>query len=225
MRSAIAGDDSFAGKHDLVFNMWSHLVGGPGVFKDVTDLICLPATQPAPQSAIDRVIRRLRDERQKLVDWLEAAQQHAGLVVSTGEVWLNEFLFPQVQSVQATELGDGALHCPQQVTLLALRGTYILCRLIKARLLYALAPARHCDLEVECQNLAQRVMRLREDLALDKSRGLVGSFFMSQSAWVAEGILKTRASWSESWSGDGTIARWRFEAWCRAIGRKFPIIE
>lgn len=227
MHAAISSDESFAGQHDLVFTLWSHLVGGPGLFMETTALICSSSGQPPPPQAIEEVIRRLLRDRQSLLDWLGAAQRHLGLRLDDqGETYLDNSIFSPVHATammldRSGSNTSGVTGSSQTITLLALRGTYILARIIKARLLFALAPARFHALEVECQNLAERVLELREYLT-EEDGGLVGNFFMSQSSWIAKGILETRRSWSEGWDNDGTIEKWKFRAWCKAIGRKCP---
>ena len=102
----------------------------------------------------------------------------------------------------------------------ALWGTYVLCRILKARLLVALSPVRFHSLEAECQNLAGRILGLRRALTKDNGEQLRDHLFISQSIWIAKGIVETKNIWCERQEArDAMIEKWKFEAWCKAIGR------
>ena len=194
--------------------LWGHLVGGPEVFKMTTDLVC--SAIPPPQRAINDLINRLLRARARLLDWLSMARQRMGLSVEVEpEEWRDAAVFP-LAGERCPGYGDG--------TQLALRGTYTTCRILKARLLVALAPARFRHLEAECQELAARIMSLGEQPTHGYVSGsIVGSLFMSQSSWIAQAIVETKAIWGEGDCGNGGMIEARkFEAWCAAIGRKLP---
>ncbi|KAK3370800.1 hypothetical protein B0T24DRAFT_300131 [Lasiosphaeria ovina] len=215
LRAAISGDASLARQMDLVLALWGHLVGGPHVFEMTTALVCAPS--PPPQGVVDDLVERLLGDRARLLVWLGMAQQRIGLRMhgsyEDDEMARDVSAFPAGED----ESEDDGTH-------LALRGTYTTCRILKARLLVALAPARFRHLEAECQELAGRVMRLgdQQPSAGRVSGSLVGSLFMSQSSWIAKAIVETRDVWAAESAGSGMIERAKFEAWCRAIGRKVP---
>jgi len=212
MYAAIRGDESLAEYTDLVLALWGHLVDGPAIFKMTTDLVCSP-TSP-PQSAIDDLIRRILRDWAMLFEWLCMAQNRIGLpfAVMKSE-WRDAAVFP----LSGDELRDW--------TQLALRGTYATCRMLKARLLVALAPARFRHLEGEAQELAERILSLDSDTLPASGilgHGLVGSLFVSQSSWLARAIVETKDVWVEGLDvcPDGMVERSKFEAWCAGMGRK-----
>jgi hypothetical protein len=212
MREAISNDESLRDQTELVFILWSGLAHGPGLFKEVTDLIFSP-TAPS-QAVIDDLIDRLVRDRNFLLCWLLEAQHNSKDKALEG--WEDGPAFPEAS------LDNGQLN-PGHITQLALRGTYTMCRILKARLLYALAPAQFQHLEAECQDLAERILDLRDEVAKGGGNKLVDSLFMSQSIWIAEGIVRTREAWSSEYiTEDGMIDRWKFVVWCRAIRRKIP---
>jgi len=212
MYAAIRRDESLAEYMDLVLGLWGHLVGGPTIFKMTTDLVC--SAPPPPQNAIDDLICQITRDWSMLFEWLCMAQNRIGLpsAVMKSE-WRDAAVFP----LSGDHLGDG--------TQLALRGTYATCRMLKARLLVALAPARFRHLEEEAQELAARILSLgAETLPAPGIPGhdLVGSLFVSQSSWLARAIVETKDAWAERLGLDGMVERSKFQAWCAAMGRRLP---
>ncbi|KAK3350236.1 hypothetical protein B0T25DRAFT_262523 [Lasiosphaeria hispida] len=203
LHTAILNDTSLAPQADLVLALWGQLVSGPEIFKRTTDLIC--AAVPPSQTAIDEVIDRILRDRASLAKWLCMAQQRLGLPIEGSAA-----VFP-LGSLDATQL--------------ALRGTYATCTILKGRLLVALAPVRFRQVEIECQEMATRIMSLGDQSAGGYiGGGLVGSLLMSQGSWIALAIVKTKMIWEEETqeSGGGMIERMKFEAWCDAMGRTLP---
>lgn len=112
-----------------------------------------------------------------------------------------------------------------QVNPLEIEGTLILCRLMKLRLLFALAPARFSAMEVESQDLASLVMNLDKQLSEQKEGRVMGGLFMSQTTWIARATLETCDMWKTAVESKGMIAKWKFEAWCNAMGRRINISD
>mgnify|MGYP001256619078 FL=1 len=210
IRSVIHSDDSLSDHKDLAIALWGHLVNGPGRFKEVTDAIS--SATPPSQSEIDGIIRRLQFDRDRLLGWLTMAGTLPDLQGIQPEADQYGFMFPR--HLCKTN--------PNHNSRLALWGTYVMCRILKSRLLVAMAPRRFSTLEVECQHLVSRIMSLRQ--MTSTGEGLVDTLFVSQSTWMAGGILATRDSWSEKHlnAGDGMIDRRRFHEWCVSIGRVCP---
>jgi hypothetical protein len=66
-------------------------------------------------------------------------------------------------------------------------------------------------------------MSLRQNSTKDDSESLIRNLFISQSTWIAKGTVETKEIWSEGWEDrEGVMEKWKFEAWCRAMGRKLP---
>lgn len=215
MHSAISHDESFADQKDLIFSLWSYLVHGPQLFMETTDMIL--SHDPPSQILIENLITRLEKSRNGLSWWLGQARKRTCSEVAEVELCGDGLALPWPKP----EVGKLS---PAYVTQLALRGTYTMCYILKARLLYSLAPSRFRYLEIECQNLASRIINTMQDSTRDTEGAVVGSLFMSQSTWIAKGILQTKDTWSQGWEGhQGMIEKWKYEAWCRAIGRKSPL--
>ncbi|KAK5651431.1 hypothetical protein OQA88_12519 [Cercophora sp. LCS_1] len=206
LRDAVLRDESLAGHVDLVLPLWEHLVGGPSHFKRTTDMIC--SDLMPHRDGVDDLIDCLETARDQLLEWLVLAQQRIGLWNEDvgGPAWRDVAVFPP----------DDASGGDDDGTSLAFRGTYATCRMLKARLLVALAPGRFHHLETEAQELAARVMSLEER---NRGRGsLVASLFMSQGAWIAKSIVESRDVWSGiHCSGEGMVERWKFEAWASNV--------
>lgn len=216
MLSAIHRDESLAQQRDLVLGLWSHLVGGPQRFKEVTDLISSPT--PPAQSAIDDLVEQILEERDALVYWVKVARRRS----NSPEEELEEGRYGAIFPRPPLEEGRPSSECATQ---LALLGTYLACRLVKSRLLVALSPSRFRGLEVECQYLAGRIMSLRLTPPENDGERLLQTLFISQSCWMAKGIVETKKSWGEEQEHQGPmIEKWKFEAWCNAIGRKFTTV-
>ena len=117
---------------------------------------------------------------------------------------------------------EGSRTKPKNVVLLALQGTWTMCYILKSRLLFALAPSRFPNIELECQELAGRIMRLAQDMRHEEGGMLICSLYMAQSTWIAKGIIDTSVAWGEALDGrGGMLERKKFEDWCRAIGKVF----
>jgi hypothetical protein len=222
IQSVIQDDPTLAHLQDLSLAIWSHIVTGPGKFKAVTDMV-LASTPPSP-SVRETIIGYLQQDRTSLVNWMEHAKERPGMRdndFETDDVY--GILFPRLAFEQRHASVD-------RVTRLSLWGTNIMCRILKTRLLVAMAPARFRALEDECQYLAAKVVSLDQVAAAsDMGTGIGGvlkTAFVSQNTWIVRGVIDTKDTWSQQEEGkeseDKMIDKWKFEAWCQAIGRKFP---
>ncbi len=213
MHSAISKDESLAEQQDLVLGLWGHLVDGPKKFKQVTNLVMSPT--PPTQSVVDGLIEEILETRGHLQYWAGIAQDQPSLLSAELEICKQGTIF--VRPIFHRGIGSS-----QHITQLALWGTYLLCRILKGRLLVALSPVRFHHLEAECQDLAGRIMGLRKALTKDESEQLLNHLLISQSIWIAKGIVGTEDIWRESRETENSmIEKWKFEAWCKAIGRNF----
>ncbi|KIH93170.1 hypothetical protein SPBR_02488 [Sporothrix brasiliensis 5110] len=255
LRSAILDDPALTPVQDLSLAMWSHIVTGPAKFKTVTDLVmAAPALRAPDPRARDAIIAHLLADRASLVGWMDRAMRHPAICDDDfeaddvyGIVFTRLTTGTRGSTGERRNADDKRAHCRlDRVTQLSLWGTNIVCRILKSRLLVAMAPARFRALETECQYLAARVMQLDAGAAAaaaNKSSG-VGSglgdvlktSFVSQNTWIVRGVLETKDIWGQDGDvrgdgngggkGDGAedkmIEKWKFEAWCRAIGRTLP---
>ncbi len=113
-----------------------------------------------------------------------------------------------------------------------IQGTLILCRLMKTRLLFSLAPAQFCAMEMESQKLARQVLDLERHLGEHQDDWILGGLFMSQTIWIARATMETHGIWMRGLARDepqadaphgGMIAQWKFNAWCHAMGRRVGV--
>ncbi|CAK7221127.1 hypothetical protein SBRCBS47491_004421 [Sporothrix bragantina] len=230
MRSVIREDPPLVHLQDLSVAIWSHIVTGPGKFKAVTDIISGP--KPPHQGTRETIILYLLGDRASLVGWMERAKRVPGLRNEDFEIGDYGIMFPHL----ASENGDGGDHIElDRMTRLSLWGTNIMCRILKTRLLIAMAPSRFRALEEECQYLAAKVKALDEAAAASKHTGsglgngmggLLQTAFISQNSWIVQGVMETKEIWADvsdekdEYGNDKMIEKWKFDAWCKAIGRK-----
>lgn len=120
----------------------------------------------------------------------------------------------------------GEASSEQRITWKVLQGTYLLCCLVKTRLLFAMAPSRFPELESICQSLAQEAMSVAAQSNRDEKNRLIGGLFMSEIGWVAKSVVETADIWMDSLPesntdqrDNGMIEQWRFNEWCIAMRR------
>ncbi|KAL1905116.1 hypothetical protein Sste5344_009167 [Sporothrix stenoceras] len=210
MRTVIRNDASLVHLRDISLDIWNQIVTGPRKFKAVTDAIASPT--PLDRVALDTIIQHLMEDRASLLGWMERAKQIPGLRDGDFEVDEYGIIFPR----PSFERDDSS---PDRVTFLALWGTNIMCRILKTRLLVAMAPAWFRTLELECQYLAAKIVSLDQITTANNSsrKGVLQTSFISQSTWIVKGVIETKDIWAEGQDSDGgenMIETWKFEAWC-----------
>lgn len=212
MRSAVLDDKLWTGERELVVMLWSSLVNLPTVFQDATDLL-LSSRAPTPAET-EVVIERLARTRQNLIQWLAMLRESTPEIISAFE----EFSYGLAKLVAGPGGHKIGRHHLNQ---LALRGTYAVCRMIKSRLLFALDPVRFHGLEAEAQAIAHIVSNVHLENLHVQSERLSWDMLMSQSMWVAKGVIDTKELWADDYTNHtGMIESWKFEMWNRAIGRR-----
>ena len=211
IKRAILRDETFDTHQDLMSMLWSALTIAPRLFRDTTRIVV--ADQLISQVDIEAVIEELVIARSNLIQWQILAEKKATMSC-IGLEWCGDGVAVRWPSFTNTKC-DSVFKVQ-----LAMYGTYAMCRIFKARLLYSLDPARFQYLEDESQALAKRVMEMEHQSNNEKNRN-IWSLFMSQSTWIAKSIIETKITWKiETHCGKGTIGRSKFEAWCSAIGRR-----
>ncbi|KAH8817370.1 hypothetical protein F5884DRAFT_779171 [Xylogone sp. PMI_703] len=205
----------------LFMMMWGPLSNGPNLFKAVEDFLSNPAIDQ--HATYEDLIRRLCSENEHLKAWLIFAEQYQ--YGSAGE-W-QSLLHNTTVLLQNCKTVKGSPD--QHVGWRVLQGTFLLCCLIKTRLLFALSPSRFPELEITCQELAREAVSMSTDYASYQDERLIYGLFMAEVVWMAEAVIETKEAWSESPKDihlrqdqgyPGTIEKWKFEAWCRAMGRQ-----
>jgi hypothetical protein len=213
IREAVHEDATLANDKELALALWGGLIELPRLFKDTTALLLAPCRPP--QKVIDNVIERLLAKRKNLMIWLTLIRKNP--IVKQGGLIDDDYgVLVFSPDFDYKTMG------PWCLTRLALRGTYAVCRMVKSRLLYAISPKEFGYLEVESQNIASRILSLKDEMASCKDSSLVWNQFMAQGSWIAKGIVETKGIWAEKQEkNDDMLERWKFEKWNEVIGRKF----
>lgn len=214
MHAAIHSDPSIPqDQRDLVYELWSHIVHGPNNFVQIASLI-LSSTPPSNQ-AIESAVRCLQRDEDHLRRWLGMARD-LELVGSAAERH-GVFFTPSLWSGGACNSPLERILCP------VLQGTFLMCCIIKARLLASISPGRFHYAELECQALAHEILTLEADPNVYKDGGIFVGLFLSQTLWVARAIRDTKDLWASSLAEytagttagtDTMIESWKFQQWC-----------
>ncbi|KAL7934125.1 hypothetical protein V8C35DRAFT_322224 [Trichoderma chlorosporum] len=212
IREAISEELTLTNDKEFALALWGGLIEMPRLFKRTTELLLSPC--PPSQKDIDDFVEQLLAKRKNLMMWLTSIRKRPlSEKVDLHEDDYGVLVFPS--DFDYRELG------PWCLTRLALRGTYAVCRMVKSRLLYALAPAKFHDLEVEAQDIAHRILSLEEEMASFKDSSLIWNQFMAQGSWIAKGIAETKNAWGEEGEGhEGMLSKSKFVKWNEVIGRK-----
>ncbi|KAL7923504.1 hypothetical protein ACQKWADRAFT_320131 [Trichoderma austrokoningii] len=192
---SILSDEYFSNYRDIITCLWTHLVWGPNHFKWATDMI-IATEAPSPQKYA-ALIEDMMSRNESLLALTDCLQQRPAAADGRNEV--------------------------AQVNPLEIEGTLTICRLIMLRLLFALDPARFSALEDESQSLASQIMYFDKQLSEEKEGRIMGGLFMSQTTWIARATIETYDVWKTEVESKGMIAKWKFEAWCCAMGRRIDV--
>lgn len=201
----------------IVIKLWRTLGKGPNLFKEAADIILDPTS--ASPDVIEDLIQRLIEEHERLQEWLSLAVQYQyGSRIYRGQ---------DLDYRAADLLRDyniGLLSSEEHITWRVLQGTFLVCYLIKFRMLFALAPSRFPGLEADCQTLARDIIDVAAKFTSDEKEILVDGLFMSEIVWAARAVIETKDIWSENpmevtsdLNLNKTIDSWRFVAWCAAL--------
>ncbi|KAL7933150.1 hypothetical protein V8C35DRAFT_305066 [Trichoderma chlorosporum] len=213
MRAAIHNDPSIpAEQRNLVYELWRHIVAGPNIFIQVADLILSPT--PPSEGDIEYAIESLQRDQAHLKVWLGLARD-LELVGNAAERHGN-FFSPSVWSRSACADAPDPPLCP------ILHGTFLMCYILKARLLSSISPSRFCSAEAECQALAHEILCLQEDQSVRDDGGIMARLFLTQTVQIAGAIRDTQDLWkantiertTDCGSRRTTIETWKFENWC-----------
>ncbi|KAI5459424.1 hypothetical protein BGZ63DRAFT_391009 [Mariannaea sp. PMI_226] len=222
IRDAIRNDPMMLPERaQVVMELWARLGKLPNIFNEAEGLILYP--QLAAPGARERLITSLLRERDHLKSWVKLAQKYLHDTEMNGNRHSDYEASP---FAGWNNIDTTALRSP--IACRILQGTYVLCNLVKTRTLFALSPSRFPELEATCQTLAQDALSMAEEAAHCENEILIGGLFMSEVSWMANAVIATKDIWNQN-SGPrrnvdradkGTIESWKFEAWCRAMGRR-----
>ena len=204
----------------LVIELWAGLGKGPNLFRAVEDLVRSSLASPPGRESL---IRDLIHEQEHLKEWLVLAE-----IYQYGSARNLQRSLAHGAMALIRDYKSGRVPPEQQVTWRVLQGTYLLCLLVKSRLLYALSPGAFPELEASCQQVAHEVRTLVANSVKSADERLTGGLFTSEIVWVADSVIETSDAWRpgpaetsiERARGDnGMIERWKIDAWCKAMGR------
>ncbi|KAL6879143.1 hypothetical protein J3F83DRAFT_725226 [Trichoderma novae-zelandiae] len=211
LREAVSEDTTLTNDREFALALWGGLIQMPRLFKDTTKLLL--SSRPPSCTEVDDLTERLLAKRRNLILWLSLVRKKP--IMQAGGLREDDYgVLVYSSDFDYRKLG------PWCLTRLALRGTYAVCRMVKSRLLYAISPSKFHDLEVEAQEIAHRILHLKEEMASSKESSLLWNQFMAQGSWIAKAIVETKEAWGEKEGRQGMISRWKFEEWNKAIGRK-----
>ncbi|KAM0252118.1 hypothetical protein ACHAQJ_007858 [Trichoderma viride] len=212
MHAAIHSDPSIPPEErNLVYELWRHIVNGPNIYIQVADLVLSPISPS--EDDIERAIACLQRDQEHLKMWLGLAR---GLeLIGSAAERHGVFFTPSLWS------GSACSNPPERILCPVLQGTFLMCYILKARLLSSLSPSRFYGAEAECQALAHEILRLEADPSVYEDGGIFAGLFLAQTVWVAAAIRNTKDLWEVTMVdctagyGDGraTIEAWKFEKW------------
>lgn len=214
---------SSPGLADSVLDVWSHIVNLPALFKETTDLVL--SSRPSVQVTVQGIINRLVNDLAILDLRLDAIRERR-VFHEDGDIR------SAASTINPTASGNNDFLRPgQNQPWPVLKANYVMCWLIRARLLSALSPFHFHILESKCQAWSKETVRWRVDSSKLVQWGLLGGLYMFQSVCVANSIIYTKEIWADGWTNTmnkyianqenrGMIEKWKYKAWCQKIGRK-----
>ena len=170
----------------------------PGIFKDTTAVIC-------NNNQLDFLkLRALFGAHELLAD-------------------LGSWLCKYTDIIFLSRDGPAGFHSHEMRS--DIMSTYLSCRMIVTRLLAALSTEELASMEEEAQQLASQTFELER---VTTAVSPFASLLLAQAVAVAHSIRSTAEEWKINLSMDGNrdrgtnliIERWKFEHWCRLLGRK-----
>lgn len=202
--------------------IWSQLADGPNTFREVAQLV---RNRSMTERRV-RLVAKLLAEQERLKEWAMSAEHY--LYGTKSSEWKG---FVDCAS-RMLKRGKNKSAFQKSVTWSVLQGTFLLCCMIKSRLLFAVGPWQFAYAEKTCQGIADVVLAARGDLITAtgdespaiESEKLKGGLFMSEVSWMARAVRQTSDFWSEasvSRTGKDVIDKNTFNTWCASIGRNY----
>jgi hypothetical protein len=226
LRTAICHDPTIPPEQSkLIYRLWSALIYGPNIFKMVTSLVMSPT--PPTESEIETAVEKIQKDLTYLRMWEDLLrQQQQALQSPPAEDDVDssngtKFIFA------APSWSKGKNPMPWPV----LRGTFMMCGMLKRRLLVSLVPSRFPHIEAEAQALANTTLERNSDPAARREDGILGGLFLAQTVWVAKAVISTKNIWYGTTADASTLMpnedakgpmteQWKFKIWCKELGRK-----
>lgn len=198
----------------LVIQIWHQLVTGPNAFRQVEDVIRNPGTIQERNEIVSALATGLG----RLQEWAVASQRYT---YGEGEDEWKGLAESASRMLEIDRLRIPALQ--QSITWCILQGTFLLCCMIKARLLFALAPRQFAQAEVTCQAIAQTIAAAKEEPVTAESEKLMNGLFMSEVAWMSKAVLVSADAWADPSAVNEEskiLEKSVFKKWCISMGRE-----
>lgn len=199
MRSMIEDDSPISDRSTTVMSLLMLKCRIPGFAYEVTTMLCLNP-DPKPEDISD-LANRLRQHRTRFLKWHSRYQS----VIDS-----------------CSDMSPGAADYDSHCKVFA---NYLSCLMITSRLLEAVCSTDRQELEETTQSLVEKMFSLELEVGNSPT-----SMFMANTLGVACAVKATADDWKESKpvivdghaDTNGLIERWKFENWCRMLGRKLP---
>lgn len=190
----------------------------------VTSLVLSPT--PPAESDIEAAIGKIQRDLTYLRMWEDLLrQQQQGQSPSDEDDMDSSNSMKFIFAAPAWNKGKNYMPWP------VLRGTFMMCGMLKRRLLVSLVPSRFPHIEAEAQALAETTLERNSNPEARREDGLLGGLFLAQTVWVAKAVASTKNIWYGTTAGASTmvpnenvlgpmIEPWKFRIWCKELGRK-----
>lgn len=187
-----------------------------------TSLILSPT--PPAESEIETAVEKLQKDLTYLRMWEDLLRQQPTGQSPSIEDGMNSSSSSKFTFAASTWNKEKSLPWP------VLRGTFMMCGMLKRRLLVSLVPSRFPQVEAEAQKLAEATLERSSNPAARREDGLLGGLFLAQTVWVAKAVISTKNIWYGTTADASTlvpdenameprIEPWKYKIWCKELGR------
>jgi hypothetical protein len=201
-QSLVDDESLVSGTSQILVDLSKHFAHLPGLFKDVTTLVC---------ERTERSRSSISELRLQLLEIKHAISQ-----------WGTRYnsLYCLAQSVRPDEI--------VMATHWAAMGIYLTCSLFSARLLGAISGIKQrIALEEQCQHFASQTLMIAER---ETKESLEVGLGLAQKVRIAEATQMTASEWIDPPQSPDTlddmgdsgdlVEKWKFVHWCELAGRK-----
>jgi len=164
----------------------------PGTFVDITSIV---SHENHDSAYISRMILFLQRLRSDLLDWHDDYQ---AILKKAPKILL------------------GTMEYDRQCKVFA---TYLSCVILANRLLAAINSPQRVELELETHTYINQMLDMEYEAQSTRSAACL---FMAQTAGVAKAAIAVTKDWleePEDKETGGLIEKWKFDKWCRTMGR------
>ena len=201
-RSVVREVDALSDTSGIVVSLWTTICRIPGLFKDIQYAVC--NSIDTDTRTIENLLARVQETRCLLLQWRTQFED----------------LLPSLNTPK--QCRDG-----KKVDTL---GVYMANLILMNRLSVSLNPRAGAELETQTQDVARRILQLRQMTSTVNPRA---SLFMAFKVITAQAILDTQDEWQRAIdlaiqddACTGPLIRSQvFERWVRLKGRKITVLS